>query len=400
MWCTRTRRSFVLLAGCLVALTVGVCTQPALAQRGAVSVGMRAGLGGGFAPPVSKADLKKFTGVLSLDDIQVETAEQLLAAMQSEHDVYAEKARKEIDRLRVEFQDSQDPTVFRDEMPKVMQAYTTGAAAVEKQFFDDLKSLLTPEQVEKWPKLERLHRRGKSLPNGMLSGESLDLIATVEQLKLPEISVDLAAVLDRYEADLDRALIERDKVRQERMPGAGGNGFNFDFEQIRKDMAELRKAGLVVCEVNQRYARSIEATLPEERRTEFASQVRKETFPRIYRDTHTGKCLKAAMEFKDLTDEQSSSIQDLLAGYERELKSVNSEWAEAQQALEADGGGDPFAMLMGGGENPAVADARKAKRELDKNTREKLLAILSEEQIERLPEREEDGPGMMFRIGG
>jgi len=49
-----------------------------------------------------------------------------------------------------------------------------------------------------------------------------------------------------------------------------------------------------------------------------------------------------------------------------------------------------------------VADARKAKRELDKTTRDKLAALLNEDQTERLPEREEDGPGggMMFRMGG
>lgn len=401
----RTARRALFLSALLAGMAIGFAAEPVHAQRTAVTVGGRAGMGGGFTPSVTKADLKKFAALLSLDDLQTETSSELLAAYQAEHDVIATTARKDMDRIRTEFEDSQDPSVFRDEMPKVMQTYQDASKKLEKQFFDDLKSLLTPQQAERWPKVERMHRRIRSLPAGMLSGESVDLVATVEQLKLAEQPADLAAILDRYEADLDRALAERDKLREERaaamMRGGGGGAFNFDMEQLRKDMAEMRKAGLTVCEINQRYARSVEATLPEDRRAEFAQQVRKETFPRVYRDTHTGKSLKAAAEFADLTAEQKTAIAELLETYEREVKSLNSRWAEAIQAQEADGGGDPMAMFMGGGEDPAVADARKAKRELDKTTRDKLIALLNEDQVERLPEREDDGPGgFMFRVGG
>jgi hypothetical protein len=185
------------------------------------------------------------------------------------------------------------------------------------------------------------------------------------------------------------------------MRGGEGGGFNFDMEQIRKSMTEMRKAGLSVCEINQRFARSVEATLPEDRRAEFAQQVRIESFPRVYRETHAAKCLKAAAAFNDLSAEQKSTIAEMLETYEREVKSINTRWADAVLASEADGGGDPMSMFMGGGESPAIADARKAKRELDKTTRDKLNALLTEEQLERLPEREDDAPGMgMFRMGG
>ncbi len=394
------RRTLPLLA-CVAGLMLGFASAPAIAQRGAVSVGMRGGPGGGFAPSVSKADLKKFAAVLSLDEDQFATAESLLGAFQAEHDVIAQKARKDMERIRTEFEDSQDPSVFRDEMPKVMETYQKASQSLEKQFFDDVKSLLKPEQAERWPKVERLQRRLRSLPGGMLSGESVDLIATVEQLKLAATPPELSSILDRYESDLDKALAERDKLREERMSGMMRGGFNFDMEQMRKDMAELRKAGLLVCEVNQRYARSVESTIPEDRRAEFAQQVRKESFPRVYRDTHAAKCLKAAAAFDDLSPEQNSAVQDLAAAYERDVKTVNSRWADAIQASEAEGGGDPMAMFMGGGESGPVADARKAKRDLDKTTRDKLLAILDEGQKQRLPEREEDAPGgMMFRMGG
>jgi hypothetical protein len=399
------RRSLALL-GCVAGLSLAITADTALAQRGGGGFAVRAGSGmGSMSPSVTKAHLKKFAALLELDEVQLTTAEDFLAAFQAEHDVIAKQMRKDSERISQEVQDSQDFSLFREEMPKVMETYRTAAEAQEKQFFSDFRSILTPGQEERWHKVEKLHRRLRSLPAGMLAGESVDLIATVEQLKLAEPSPELAAMLDRYEAELDRALIDRDKLREEQtagmMRGGEGGGFNFDMEQIRKSMTEMRKAGLSVCEINQRFARSVETTLPEDRRAEFAQQVRIESFPRVYRETHAAKCLKAAAAFNDLSAEQKSTIAEMLETYEREVKSINTRWADAVLASEADGGGDPMSMFMGGGESPAIADARKAKRELDKTTRDKLNALLTEEQLERLPEREDDAPGMgMFRMGG
>lgn len=384
-------------------LMIGASPSVALAQRGGMAV--RAGGPGGmdFAAPVSKADLKKFGAVLNLDEDQTMVAEELLAAMHAEHETLAKKTRKDSERIMNEFRDSQDPSVFSEEMPKVMQTYQEGAAALQKQYFEDLQAMLTPAQTEKWPKVERLHRRLRSLPAGMLSGETVDLVSIVEGLELAApMPDDLGAIIERYEADLDRELTERDRLREERMTAmrGGGGGFNFDLEKIRADMAEMRKAGLKVCEVNKRYARLIQATLPTEKQAGFAERVKKDSFPRVYRDTHTAKCLAAAAKFDDLAGEQATAVAELRESYERNVGSINERWAQAIEASEADGGGDPLAMFMGGGEDGAVADARKAKRELDRTTREKLMAILTEEQKERLPEREDEGQGMMFRFGG
>ncbi|MBX3406481.1 MAG: hypothetical protein KF869_06930 [Phycisphaeraceae bacterium] len=390
----------------VLAASIGACAfaaSPALAQRG-VTVGTRMGPGGmDFAAPVNKADLKRYVALLALDEDQTMVAEELLAAMQTEHDVLAKQARKDSERIINEFRDSQDPSVFGEEMPKVMETYQAGSASLQARYFDDLKALLTPQQTERWPKVERMHRRTRSLPAGMLSGESVDLVSIVSELEIGTAPDDLAAVLDRYEAELDRELVERDRVRTERMQGMQGmrgGRMNFDLERMRTDLAEMRKAGLKVCEVNKRYARLIEGTLPSDKQRAFADRVKKDSFPRIYRDTHTAKCLAAAAAYKDLSAEQASAIAELRERYQREAASINDRWAQAQEATEADGGGDPFAMFMGGGEDGPVADARKAKRDLDRTTRDKLLALLSEEQKERLPEREDDGPGMMFRMGG
>ena len=146
----RIARQSLLVLACVAGLSVGFVAETAHAQA-ARHLRRRpgAGMGGGFTPSVTKADLKKFAAVLSLDELQTETADELLAAYQAEHDVFAKQARKDMDRIRTEFEDSQDPSVFRDEMPKVMETYREGSQKIEKQFFDDVKSLLTPQQAER-----------------------------------------------------------------------------------------------------------------------------------------------------------------------------------------------------------------------------------------------------------
>eukprot|EP01026_Neomeris_dumetosa_P039899 TRINITY_DN32882_c0_g1_i2.p3 TRINITY_DN32882_c0_g1~~TRINITY_DN32882_c0_g1_i2.p3 ORF type:complete len:123 (+),score=17.14 TRINITY_DN32882_c0_g1_i2:98-466(+) len=57
-------------------------------------------------------------------------------------------------------------------------------------------------------------------------------------------------------------------------------------------------------------------------------------------------------------------------------------------------------MLADGGEDDSpVAEARKARRELDKRVEDKIRGILSEEQIAKLPERRDEGQERMMVPG-
>ena len=123
----------------------------------------------------------------------------------------------------------------------------------------------------------------------------------------------------------------------------------------------------------------------------------------MYRESYTLKALIGAAAFKDLDDQKRTGIADLTAKYKREGDAASDRYAKAQSDAEKDGGGDDmmggWMKMMGGdqgGDDSEFAQAKKAKRKLDTDTLETLKGILKPEQVERLPERDNN----MFQFGG
>ncbi len=392
-----------------VGLTL-ISTAPAHAQG---RLGMRMGGGGwGGDSAVSTREVNKWSDMLKL------TADQR-AAIEALHDAYQEQYRQEakaIDDIskeaRREFMESRDPSVFEGVGAKTAE-HTKKMTDLESQFLNDCKSVLDPKQVERWPSVERYHRREKSLPGGMLSGESVDLVSVVDNLAIADPQQGLTDEIERYEIDLDRAIIERDEQRkaiqeQSEKMMKDFDPSKMDFSKIRQLMQDSRKTGIRVRDVNERHARLIAAVLPEDKRADFEQRVRKASYPRVYREPYTSKAIEASLGLADLTSEQKASIETLKASYTRDLSAVNEKWAAAISAEEKDGGGDPFMgfgrFVPGGGgdsDNPSPTEAaHKARREVDKSTLEKLKAVLTPQQAEKLPERGDDNPWMANFGGG
>jgi hypothetical protein len=156
-----------------------------------------------------------------------------------------------------------------------------------------------------------------------------------------------------------------------------------------------------VRDVNERYARLIAAAVPADRKADFEQRVRKATYPMVYREPYAAKAVDAALAFDDLTAEQKESLASVKTAYQRDLATANEQWAAAVNQEEKDGGGDPFMgfgrMVPGGGgdDKPSpVEEAKKARRELDRATLDKIKTILTESQQDRLPEREVENPWM------
>ncbi|MCC6321646.1 MAG: hypothetical protein IT438_09470 [Phycisphaerales bacterium] len=375
---------------------------------------MRMGMGMGgdmLAPAVSTRELEKIGTMLSLTAEQKEAAKALLSAYQDEHGKAAKAMQDALKNAQSEFAESQDPSVFTKDLPDEMRKHQDKMKSLETGFMNDLKSLLDGKQAELWPRVERGHRREKSLPNGMLAGESVNLGSIVDDLNLEgKPSRELDQAIEAYEIDLDRAMTERDAKREEmqKKQEEGMKDFDFtkiDFDQIRKMMQDYRSSGLKVRDVNERHARLIAGALPEARQAEFTDRVRKATFPQVYKAPYPTKAMKAASEFGDLTSEQKQAISEMLASYQREVATANEAWSNAIATEEKEGGGDPFGgfgrMMPGGSnESSAVDTARKARRELDKSTISKLKALLTEDQQAKLPEKENDNPWGMNLGGG
>lgn len=386
---------------------IGVAPGEAMAQGARAS--MRAGPSGMGMTPVTKRELETWGQILALSGEQREAVETLHAAYQTEYRAQTKGLQDLMKTTQAEFMESQDASVFKDVQSKSAK-FTDQMTALDKQFMDDVKAVLDAKQSEQFPRVERHHRRVKSLPAGMLSGESANLITVVEDLGLGEAGDDVKEVMEQYELDLDKAITDREVERKEMEKQSQEMMKDFDpskmdFTKIRQMMKDLRASGVKVRDVNDRYARRLAAVMPEAKKADFEAKAKKAMFPSVYREPYAAKALDAALGFDDLTAEQRDSLNTIKQSYERERTGANEKWAAAIAVEEKDGGGDPFMgfgrMMPGGDDSPSEAEeAKKARMALDKANLEKVKAVLTDEQKDRLPERGDENPWMMNFGGG
>ncbi len=414
--CT-SRLALGLGAALAIGLSLGPAAPAVHAQQ--VRVTGRPGMGGmGFGDRITQSDIDRFGKILGLNATQSEAVKDLYQAYDAEYTAASKVMQDKFEKVQADFADTQDFTVWQKDWPEVVEKYQKKVSELEKSLMGDLKAMLTSEQAAKWPAAERAQRRAKSL-NGMnmpgvsLAGDSVDLITMVDELKLSRTPDAVAQSLDRYESEIDQAVVERDAKRKEmadQMSGgfgrkkddkSGGGGMP-DFSKIGEMMQEMRKTGIKVRDINDRYASQIASSLPEAQREDFSTRYKKAKFPQIYREPYPLKALTAAKDFKDLTSEQRSTIDEILAKYQRELAPLNERYAKAQADAEKDGGGSDMATgwmrMMSGGDqdndDSELSQARKARRKLDSDTLDKLKGLLTDEQKDRLPERENQMWGM------
>jgi Spy/CpxP family protein refolding chaperone len=413
----RTRRTILsILAG--VAMSVGMLAGPAVPQAAAqMRFGARMGAGGFGAEKVDSSDVERYVKILDLTKTQQDALKALHEAYEADFDAAQKALQSTFEKVQQDFQDTQDPSVWQKDLPEAQEKFQNKTKELNSQFEQDLKAMLTGDQTEKWPAAERANRRAKSLTGsggfGMgLAGESIDLIKMVDDMKLAKQSPELTQVLGKYETEIDAALVARDKRRkeigeamqaQQRNRMKEGGGFMPDFGKLQEQMNEIRKLGVPVRDINDRYSTLIASALPEDRRDTFAEKYKKDKFPNIYNEPYAMKALNAAKGFKDLTDEQRKGIDEIVESYQRDVAGANERYCKAQTEAEKDGGGDDMLTgvfrMMGGGDQgkdeSELSQAKKARRKLDSDALDKLKHLLTPDQKDRLPEREND----MFQWG-
>lgn len=369
----------------------------------------------GGGPRVTEKTIDRFASILELDQDQLAAARDLHSAFIEETNQASQTLRASIASIREEFNESKDHTVFTERMPELMRSHAGAMDQLEKQLMSDLRSVLNPQQAERWPRVERAHRRLNTIGQGRLSAESVDLVELVLDSDISAAAREkLAPLLEQYEADLDRALVERTKLTDEAqafLADRGGFGAlrealdNEDFIKIRE---RAREARVRIREINQSFARQFAAELTPEEQARFNEEFTRRSFPQVYRPGRTGRALEAALAFEDLTPEQRQSLLAAKESYERELDRANREWADAIEEFETTDSG--YSAALGGlnisinqtdAEKPdPVADARASRRALDRKTLDAITSILTDAQRERLPSRRARGNRAEARASG
>lgn len=374
-------------------------------QRGGGG-GMFGGFGGrGMEAAVSTDEMTRYGKMLSLTPAQNDAVNKLHEAYVAEATTAAEKMRDEMTALREEARD--DPAA-REDMATMFQKFRTKRQTMETGFFNDVKETLTPEQKNQWPVVERTRRRETTMNRGLMSGERADLVRIVDGLKLSaDQQKPVTPILDQYQIDLDRELIARNE-QQEKMQGGvrvlfTGGG---DQTKMQKMIEEGRAAANKVREVNRRYARQIDSAITDETmRAKFDEQVRRESFPNIYRgNSQASRTVEAASAIDGLSAEQKTGIAEIKDRYTRDLGSINQKMEGAYEKRESTitaaeivgnfGGGGGGGGRMGGGgmiDSEELTTLREQRRDLETSTVEKINAVLTEEQKAKMPQRDQGG---------
>lgn len=394
---THNGRAGVASVWILICIVLGLAT-PAMAQWGM-------GMGGGDAMQfaIGRESVERYADILGFDDLQRETAQML-------HQDYIDKFKSASDtiedammKLQEEAGKTGDWAEMMKPMGKIMLGFIDRLEKLETAFFEDLKMLaIEPGQQEAFDRVERARRREEVELAGQMSVVSGGTIDLHEIAREVEVSGNEAAreALLAYEAEIDpvyKRLIDRStefmrgQLERMRDMDTDDETMGWDAEamtEMQESMADMRELGTQGKAINARYARQIMQILPAEKQAVWDREVKRRTWPTVYRESKAERQLEAAEKLDDLTSEQQESLAAIRESYQREASPMNERWAKAIDDQQADGEQSWWGW---GGESSEADEVKEDREELDKRFVERVLAVLTPEQVERMPEAGDSG---------
>lgn len=263
---------------------------------------------------------------------------------------------------------------------------------IDRQLLDNYKLLLTPAQLEKWPKVER--RIGSSLAGGMFGRSAfapVNLAELAEQTLAPgEPSKELSEVADQYEEDFAKAMHELEEWNQklqDDMLGLGEKAASMSQEELMKlgmnMMLEGQKKTLAAKRVNAAAVDKFVAAMPEEKRSRFQLDYYRSARGMWggVNDQSLDKAFDAALALPDLSADEKTALAGVRSSYEAELIGILKAASEAQDKSMADA--TPEKLMSG--EVGGMADVFSKQQELTSSTVRKARAALTKEHLAKVP---------------
>lgn len=371
----------------VAALALSVCGTHATAQFGEA-----AGIAEAMVPDFMTRDVRLFQDGLDLDDTQRVIIEALFNDYQDSFDDGLAKMKQRFEDMRPELQALDERRVLAmvfvpfDEWGKEK-------AVLGGQFLENVRVLLTPEQLELWPAFERRLLREKELHKGRLSGENTDLLAIVRDLNLDEESLRSAQpVLEAYDVALDVAL----RARQDSITGHRSEMLqHMASENVELSMAIFERQlarRIAIRSVNDEYTMKIADALPADFGAKFRAIALDRSYPRVYRETPAERLFKAALELEELDSTTRGAIEQVLQSYQAELAAMNDSLVTALRAFEPTEQrlrAEAFTARMAGNQPTKIEDPTREdfgrREELGKNYARQLQAVLNPDQFAKLP---------------
>lgn len=355
-----------------------------------------------FKPAINAGDISVIARVLSLGEAERDALRALhdghLSSVKARRDAVQEQLQDRIERAQItgDWEAAQAST-------QEQEGWTGEGKKLREGFLADLKSLLTREQADRWPLVERELRRFDRIGAGRFGGESIDVIRLVEDLA-PAVWRDQAAadVLTEYAAKVDGLIKARDEAISDQHSGSFHSLAKTDKAAAERVWATARSARIALRDLNQSTAERIASFLPDAQAFALRRKVMELAYPKLVKPTRTEAFIRAVGDLDSLDASQREAVRSIVSDYERrlwelfkEMASVRREQEAAampielrdsamQTATTADGEEITFmssANIKANPDDPLVK-VKLRRLELDRDTKQKLLPILKEAQAE------------------
>jgi hypothetical protein len=376
------------LASFVLAMSLALAIAPTTFAQGA-----RGGMASMFTPDFLPRDLPVFVDSLGLEEWQRPILEALLEDYQTNFATAADGVRASMGQLK-DVAAGTNPDKIVELISRPLIAWGDEKKALRNEFLASVKSQLSDVQAESWTRLERALRREKALPNGELSGESLNLVMIAREVEAPPIIADAARpALEEYEIKLDEALAARETELEGAIssllsamgPNDTGKLLAINERAMQKRVAvrAVQDASLV----------AIREALGSEYGPSFEKRALRRAFPQVYGPNPINPLFEAATALPDLTDEQKGKLTALRATFQSEHGVIQARYAEAIRTSEP---GEPrrradaLAKKVAGGttkysESPEIDTIKSERQELYARFRAAIADILNDAQKETIP---------------
>jgi len=285
-----------------------------------------------------------------------------------------------------------NPDKIVDMIAAPLIAWGSEKKKLREEFLESVRSQLSDVQAEAWPRLERAMRREKSLPNGALSGESLNLVLITREIDVPPIVADAArAAMDEYEIRLDEALAARDAA-DEGSIGARLKSLNDTNKFVSTEQA-LMTLRVAVRTAQEQGIAAIRDALGAEYGKKFEQRALRRAFPQVYGPDPVSPLFEAALALPDLTPEQKTKLGEIRVGFDTDHGALRVRYADAIRSSEPQEPrrrAEALAMKAAGGnpkfnESPEIDAIKLEQQELFTRYRAKIAEVLNDAQKELVP---------------
>ena len=209
-----------------------------------------------------------------------------------------------------------------------IEVYRRAKLVPRAQFVAEVQSILAEPQIESWPIFDRLLRRRLQIPRGILSAESVDLVAlaaTVAADSESSWTAEAKSALLSYELELDTALLVRTPILDRVDAAIDRALLASDAARVIREIDSAMSACIRVRDVNLRALDMLVQADPELGPV-LRDRVMAFAFEPARQESLAGRAF-------DLLSARTDLDAELLAGVEGMRQVWTAEWREAQDAV-------------------------------------------------------------------